>query len=474
MKILLVRAKPEFKDIIHGMPLGLAAVAATARERGRRVEILDLALCADVAAADEALRRKLEETEPEVVGFTAMTVEYPAAARAAALVRSWGGGATIVFGGQHPTVRAEEIAGEPFCDVVVRGEGDLTFPELLDALERQAPLDGVAGLAFRGADGAVALTEPRPLVADLDTLPWPAYELLDMEAYIRANAARTAPKYRRCTQLFTSRGCPWHCIFCHDLFGKRFRGRSAENVVGEIQMLQEKYGIREFMVDDDVFNYDLRRAKRIFQLVVERKVKAAFQFNVGIRLEHFDEELVRLMAAGGTYFVAVAIESASPRIQKMIRKNIHLERAARTLSWMRKYGIRTMGFFMLGFPTETREEMEDTIRLAAALDIQEALFSIATPYPGTELNQMIEESGLYDPDDVSLGGAGFAALKTECCDFKTLRAYQQRAYRTFFLSRGRWLRMLGRMANPRLTWKFLKAIERNFNPFRRRTTSRIS
>lgn len=473
MNVLLVRAKPDFTDMIYGLPVGLAFVAAHARQAGHRVAVADLALSRSTAEADERLISRLRETKPDVVGFTAMTVEYRSAARAARLVREHLPSAAVVFGGQHPTVRAAETAAEPFCDGVVRGEGEEVFTALLGCLERGADLSNVRGLAFRRG-GEVVLTEPHPLVEDLDTLPWPAYDLLEMERYFRANSARTSPKHRRVVQLFTSRGCPWHCCYCHDLFGKRFRGRSPENVVAEMKMLQEKWHIREFMIDDDVFNFDLRRARRIFELIPAEGVRATFQFNNGLRLEHFDEDLVRKMAAAGTHFIAVAIESASPRIQKMIRKHVHLDRAARTLSWMRKYGIRTLGFFMLGFPTETREEIEETIRCAASLDLDEALFSIATPYPGTELSRQVEALGLYDPDRVSLGGEGFSALKTDRFDFAALKDFQRRAYRTFFLAKGRWLRMLPRLLNVRTSWKYLKAIERNFLPARRGKGTRIS
>lgn len=473
MNVLLVRAKPDFTDMIYGLPVGLAFVAAHARQAGHRVAVADLALSRSTTEADERLISRLRETKPDVVGFTAMTVEYRSAARAARLVREHLPSATVVFGGQHPTVRAAETAAEPFCDGVVRGEGEEVFSALLGGLESGADLSKLRGLAFR-RDGEVVLTEPHPLVEDLDTLPWPAYDLLEMERYFRANSARTSPKHRRVVQLFTSRGCPWHCCYCHDLFGKRFRGRSPENVVAEMKMLQETWRIREFMIDDDVFNFDIRRAKRIFELIPAEGVKATFQFNNGLRLEHFDEDLVRRMAAAGTHFIAVAIESASPRIQKMIRKHVHLDRAARTLSWMRKYGIRTLGFFMLGFPTETREEIEETIRCAAALDLDEALFSIATPYPGTELSRQVDAMGLYDPDRVSLGGEGFSALKTDQFDFATLKDFQRRAYRTFFLAKGRWLRMLPRLLNVRTSWKYLKAIERNFLPARRGRGTRIS
>lgn len=460
-------------DMVIGIPIGLTMVGAMAERLNHEVEILDLALEKNERAADERLETRLREKKYDLVGLTAMTVEYESAVRAAQRVKQFDPSIPVVFGGQHATIKAEEVLSQGFCDYVVKGEGEIIFSEFISALARGGSLESVKGLSFK-RNGELVRTPDQDPILDLDGLPWPAYHLLEVERYFEAASARSATKHKRCMQVFTSRGCPWRCTYCHDLFGKSFRARSPENVLGELKLLYDRWGIREFMVEDDIFNLDIERAKKIFDLVKKNYLDVYFQFGNGLRLERFDEELVRKMAEGGTHFVCIAIESASPRIQKMIKKNLKLDKCAQTLSWMRKYKIRTLGFFMLGFPTETREEIEETIRYASQLDLDEALFSIATPYPGTELNQQVMSMNLYDPDLVSRGGEEFQMIKTEQFDYKMLRQYQRKAYRAFFLSKLRYLRMLPKLFDVNSSMKYLRAIERNFLAYGGAKTSRIN
>jgi len=473
MRILLVRAKPDFMDMLIGIPSGLALVGAMAEKMNHEVEILDLALERKQEAADQLLESKLREKHYDLAGLTAMTVEFECASRVARMIKAAYPQMPIVFGGQHPTIRAEDVASKDFCDYVVRGEGEQTFAEFLAALQAGTEMEQVPGLVFK-KDGKIISTAKRELIKDLDSLPSPAYHLLDIEKYFTSLSARTTPRNKRCMQIFTSRGCPWHCVYCHDLFGKGFRARSPENVMKEIRMLYDQYGICDFMVEDDIFNFDMKRAKKIFDMVKASNLKLNFQFNCGLRMELFDEELVRKMSQGGTYFVSVAVETSSPRVQKVIRKNLNLSRSKEVVSWLRKYKIRSLGFFMLGLPTETEEEINQTIKFACDLDLDEALFSIATPYPGTELSRQVTEKKLYDPDKVSLGGETFRQIRTEELDFAKLKKLQRKAYFMFFMTRYRFLRLFPRLLNVNSSKKYLKAIERNFLDFGGAKSTRVN
>jgi anaerobic magnesium-protoporphyrin IX monomethyl ester cyclase len=474
MKILLLRARPDYSDAVIEMPIGLAQVGAIAERLNHEIDILDLVLERDQETADLLLKDKLRAAKYDLVGITGMTPDYGSASRAARMIKAFDAGLPIVFGGQHATLKTDEVVSQDFCDFVVRGEGEQTFEEFLKAYENGRDYSGVAGLAFK-RDGAVVRTPDRPPIEELDKLPFPAYHKIELERYFDIIAARVSPKDRHCIQIFTSRGCPWRCIYCHALFGKSFRARSAENVMAEIQQLYDR-GIRDFIVEDDVFNLDMNRAKRIFDMVKASKLDVHFQFNIGLRLERFDEELVRKMAEGGTYFISIAVESASPRIQKLIRKNLQLDRAAQAVSWMRKYKIRTLGFFMLGFPSETLEDVEQTIKFACDLDLDEALFSIATPYPGTEFSQYIREMGWYDPDLVSQGKEAFHQIRTDHFDYIMLKKLQRKAYIRFFLSRRRYLRLLPRLLNFKTSMKYLKASARvmTYGTFDKAGSTRIN
>lgn len=469
MNILLLRGKPTFMDFIVGIPIGLAYIAPMARQRGHHVEILDLAIEKE---PERCLRAKLAERKWDLAGFSCMTAEWDGAAIAARQVKDYDPSIPTLFGGQHPTIVTEEVLSNDFADMVCRGEGESTFTELLTVLENGGDPAEVVGLAVKRPDGEIRMNPPRPPIEDVDSIPLPAYDLLDLDRYAVAESARHTPKYKRAIQIFTSRGCPWHCTYCHDLFGKKFHPRSAASVLEEMRLLYDKYRIQEFMIEDDIFNFDMDRAKRICDLIVESGMKVSLQFGNGVRLERLDEELIRKMAAAGTHHMCIAIESASPRIQKLSRKYLKLHQVRDVARWSRKYGIETLGFFMIGFPTETVEEIEMTIRFACETELDEALFSIVVPYPGTELSHQIIREQLYDQTD-HLNRVH--RIRTGDFDFRTLKRLQRKAYVKFFLTRFRFVRMLPKLFQIRSSMKYVRAIERNLLPtFLQREASRVN
>ncbi|RPI26132.1 MAG: radical SAM protein [Acidobacteria bacterium] len=460
MNILLVRAKPTFMDMIVGIPIGLVYIAPMAERHGHHVEILDLALEVD---PHPVLLAKLRERKWDLAGLSCMTPEFEGAEIAARQIKEFDSSIPIMFGGQHPTIVPDQVASQEFCDFVCIGEGEETFEEFLDVWSAGADLGQVRGLAYRD-NGQVRRTDPRHAIADVDGIPIPAYQLLDMDRYAEADSARYTPKYKRATQIFTSRGCPWHCTYCHDLFGKKFRARSPENVLKEIRLLYDTYRIQEFMIEDDIFNFDMDRAKKICDLIIESGMTIALQFGNGIRLERLDEELVRKLAAAGTHHVSIAIESASPRIQSLSRKNLKLHMVPDVVRWTRLYKINTLGFFMIGFPGETVEEINMTIRFACETELDEALFSIVIPYAGTEIRSQVIRMGMYDPGAEVDNLRGVIRIETPDFDFKTLKRLQRKAYMMFFLTRFRFLKMLPKLFSLKSSKRYLRAIERNFLP----------
>jgi anaerobic magnesium-protoporphyrin IX monomethyl ester cyclase len=461
MNILLVRAKPTFSDMIPGIPIGLVHVAPMAESRGHHVELLDLALEPD---PEPVLSRKLKERSWALAGFSCMTAEFEGSEKTARRIKEFDPAIRIVFGGQHPSIVAGELIGQSYCDFVVIGEGEETFAHFLEVWERNGDFSEVSGLAYKQPNGAPCVNALRPLIDDVNALPLPAYHLLDMDRYAEADYNRYPPKYRRAVQIFTSRGCPWHCTYCHDLFGKKFRPRSPENVVGEIRHLYDRYRIQEFMIEDDIFNFDMERAKRICDLLAEERLQIGLQFGNGIRLERLDQELIQKLAAAGTHHVAIAIESASPRIQRLTRKNLKLHMVDEVVRWMKQSGIHCLGFFMIGFPTETVEEMKMTIRFACRTDLDEALFNIVVPYAGTQLREQVTRFGLHDAgadvDDLR----EVIRIKTPDFDHAALRRLQRRAYLMFFLSRFRFLKVLPKLFNLHTGKRYLRALHRNFTP----------
>ncbi len=461
MNILLIRGKPTFMDMVVGIPIGLVYIAPGAEQRRHYVEILDLALESD---PEPVLQAKLAERSWDLVGLSCMTAEFEGAEKVAQQVKAYDPEIRVIFGGQHPSIVTDEVMAKEYCDFVCMGEGEEVFNHFLEVYSAEGDLSKVAGLAYKNGSTVCVKNPPRPSIANVDSIPLPAYHLLDMDRYAEAESARFPPKYSRATQIFTSRGCPWHCTYCHDLFGKKFRPRSPESVLEEIKLLYTQYQIREFMVEDDIFNFDMIRAKRICDLIVEEGLEIALQFGNGVRLERLDEELIQKLAAAGTHHMAIAIESASPRLQSQMKKYLKLHMVKDVARWARRYKINTMGFFMIGFPSETVEEMEMTVRFACKTDLDEALFSIVIPYAGTEMNRQVVHEGWFDPSQNRDHLHEVIRIETEDFDFQTLKRLQRKAYLKFFLTRYRFIRMLPKLLSVRSSKRYLKAIERNFLP----------
>jgi radical SAM superfamily enzyme YgiQ (UPF0313 family) len=403
-----------------------------------------------------------------------MSVEFLGGLETARAIKRLSPATHVIFGGQHPTIMPERVMQEEAIDSICLGEGEDTWTEFLGRMSVGQGLEGVAGLWFR-RDGEVVRNPARGTYVDVDAVPMPAYHLLEIERYFDIDFVRFPTIDRRAIQIFTSRGCPYRCIYCHDLFGKKFRGRKPELVWEEIRFLHDTYGIREFMVEDDIFNMDIERAKRICDLVIESGRKLGFQFGNGVRLERFDEELMKKLALAGTHHMAIAIESSNSRVQKMIRKNLKTDRTNEILDWARKYGIETLGFFMLGFPGETVAEINETIQFAARSHFDEALFSIATPYAGTELSDRVHATGSYEGGgDFHEEWEGVVLIKSQQWDHKKLKQLQRKAYLLFFLTRLRFLHILAKMRSPKMFRRYWAAFTRNFAPFFHSQRSRIN
>ncbi len=468
---MLIRPKSAYADVVAGIPIGIAILASVAEKKGHQVRVLDIGLEED---PEGSLKAAFAKMSYDIAGLSCMSVEFLGGLETAQSIRKISPGTHIIFGGQHPTIMPDQAMRADCIDSISIGEGEDVWSEFLDRMSEGKDLLGVQGLWFR-RDGEVVRNAPRNSYVDVDAVPMPAYHLLDLERYFDIDFVRFPTVDRRAIQIFTSRGCPYRCIYCHDLFGKKFRGRKPELVWEEIKHLYDTYGIREFMVEDDIFNMDLNRAKRICDLIIASGLKLGFQFGNGVRLERFDEELMLKLARAGTHHMAIAVESANDRIQKLIKKHLKLQRFNEVLGWAHKYKIETLGFFMLGFPGETVAEINQTIRFASESHFDEALFSIATPYAGTELNDLVRSTGSYEGgDDIHDQWEGVVRIKSAEWDHRKLKSLQRKAYFIFFLTRFRFVKVLLKMKSPRMFRRYWAAFTRNFMPFFEVQRSRIN
>ena len=370
-------------------PIAYAYLAPHIEAQGLKVSIIDLV----VDNIDEnELKDILIQRNPKYVGIKCLSYVAHLSFNAAKIVKEAIPKCLVIFGGHHATTLPRETLSNPYVDFIVRGEGEITIAKLLSALENNLPLDNIKGIGYKVGTQLV-INEDREPIENLDNLPLPAYNLIDMEKYFRFTAMHgMSIRYKRFMPIFTSRGCPYHCIYCNHIQGFKFRPKSPERVLEEIRLLVEKYGIKEFHIEDDTFNVDIKRAKKILGLIISLKQKLYIQFPNGLRADIMDEELADKMKQAGTFLVCLGIETGTDRIMKLIQKTLDLKKVEAAVDILVKKRILTWGYFMLGFPSETKEEMRQTINFAKKLKLHFVSFSIVIPFPGTPLWNMIDTS----------------------------------------------------------------------------------
>ncbi len=377
MRVLLISPPTDsaIKSVIGttGPPLGLAYLASMIREE-HEVKIVD-SLAEDLDFRN--VMRIIKKFDPDVVGITSTTSMIYDAYMVADIAKKINENVFVVVGGPHVTFVPERTLREcSSVDAVVRGEGELTFRELIERLERGKSLKGVLGLSYRN-DGGVVNNPPRPLIKNVDDIPIPSYDLLPMNRYRAGNS--------RFGVVMTSRGCPFNCVFCSSSlqFGKRWRGHSVERVIEELSILRNEYGIREIEFLDDTFTLNRKRAIDLSREIVREGLDISW--SASSRVDTFSEKVGREMKRAGCHTVYFGIESGSERTLKFIGKGITTEKAKNAVKTAKKIGLKALGSFVIGFPEETREDVEKTIRFSKRIGIDFAQFTIATPYPGTRL-----------------------------------------------------------------------------------------
>ncbi len=335
----------------------------------------------------EELETALEDN-PICVGITSMTGSQILGALEAARLVKRSGDVPVVWGGVHGTLFAEQTLAHKDVDMLVKGEGEQTFYELLKRLESHEPMDGLAGVCYK-RDGIVIENEDRPFV-DPDDMPEPPYHLIDIENYMHHLFHE-----KRVLEVESSRGCPYRCAFCYNVLYNRksWRPLSADRVVARLRHLSDTYGIKVFHFLDDAFFIDKHRVRDIMNGILDSgmEIKMGFQ---GIRIDtlaRMDDDILDLCYRAGCRYLQFGVESGSPRIQKMINKQISLDDVESVNKRLAKYPeMITFYNFMCGFPTETKEDLFDSTRLAWLLlkDNSRAMVSAFhhyKPYPGTEL-----------------------------------------------------------------------------------------
>lgn len=389
-RILFIKARiEEHRGEASAPSLGPMLLGAVARGIGWDARCTDTYLVDDDEAA---VRAALREFPADVVGLSALTAEFRSMHRLARVARAARPDAVILAGGAHPSADRDDTLANPAIDAAVLHEGERTLADILARIARGAPWKSVPGIALRDAGGATHETSPRPYIEDLDSLPFPAWDLTDVDAYAKRRGMALIG-LRRYMPLTTSRGCPYRCTYCHDIQGKRFRAHSPAYVLRMVDELREVWGVYDFDITDDIFNFDPERMLEICDGFIARG-DVHFTCPNGIRADRMTVEQVDRMARAGAQYVAIAIETASRRLQKQIRKHLRFDKVQPIVTAFTDRNVFTAGFFMVGFPGETEEELRATIDFAVGSKLHAAYFFVVTPFAGTEMHgDLVDHAG---------------------------------------------------------------------------------
>lgn len=367
-------------------PLGLLYLASYLKQNSaHQVTIID----SEVERLDHPdLRQRIEQLKPDLVGIQALTFTLIDALKTAATVKSYSRNTPVVLGGPHVTIYPQESLMLKDVDYIVRGEGEISFKEMLDNLGNEAGLGAVSGIGFKN-NGKLTLTQKPSFINDLNSIPFPDRTFSPYQKYYSL-LSKNFP----ITTMMTSRGCPYNCIYCERM-GKKFRAVSAEKVLDEIEHCLS-LGIKEIFFHDDTFTIDKKRVFTICELIHKRGLK--FDWDARVRVDTVNYELLFSMKKAGCHRISFGVESGNARILKNLRKGITLKQVETAFQQCRKLKIQTLADFMIGSPGESRQDIMETISFSRKLGADYAQFSVTTPYPGTDLYREALAKGVIGSD----------------------------------------------------------------------------
>ncbi len=405
-------------------PLGLAYIAAVVREKGFDVKILE-ANAHDLN--HEQMRQIIVDYNPD---FVAMTGASSMMNEITELCKLLPEKAKVIFGGIHASSMPDDVLRDyPRIDVLVRGEGE----EAIIGILQEKPLGKILGVSYRDKKGKIIHNKDAPFIEDLDSLPFPARDLLPMEKYFSFEARKYPIDY-----VVSGRGCPYRCIFCADFItsGRKMRARSAANIVKEIQYLVDTYGTQEIDFQDDNFTLYPERVREFCDLMIKTGLNKKIIWKVanGVRCDKLSLQMLKHMKAAGCYMLSLGIESGNQEILNKMRKAEKLEDIKNAAIWCDKVGINSRGLFIFGLLGENRETMLDTIKFAKSLPLDTATFHVCIPMPKTEYWEIIKREGQL----LDVGWEGYTAYSEGAFKHgevtpELMSEMQKKAYKEFYL-----------------------------------------
>lgn len=415
--------------------LGLLYVAGYLKKHGACTPgIID---CLAEGYDIQDLERIIQLEQPDIVGFSVLTFNLLDCLSAAKAIKRVSPDTKICFGGYHVTLYPKESLNLPNVDYVVFGEGEITFTELVKyhrafqaGKNNLEDLKSIEGIGWIDEQGNQVLNSSRKNLDNLDELPYPAHDLIDLKKYTVVLGEQSAV-----ASIQTSRGCPAKCTFC-DIRLTRFRYRSEENVVAEIKWLLS-LGMKEFFFLDDTFTINRNRALRLCKLLIKENL--GIKYKISSRIDKVDEELLSYLAKSGCYRIHYGVESGSQRVLDYLQKEISIDQVHEVMNLTKKVNIQIFVYMMIGVPTETKEEMLKSVELINKVQPDHVNYSICSPFPKTYLyEQALTESQIKDDywQNFADNPDSSFKIKTLNKDFDEveLRRMQDFAMRQFYMS----------------------------------------
>jgi len=426
--------KPAFKAGFLNPPLGLCYIASSLQKKGYEAFIID------AESGDESLEEVVRNglsLKPDVIGITATSPVFTSALEMSRAIKKLSS-VPIVLGGPHVTIMKNQVLEEyPEFDFGVIGEGEETLPELFEAITGKHDFFNIQGLIYRDGGNRVIVTQERPVLKDIDNLPFPDRTLIHNERYTRSVPGKGIVK---AAAVMSSRGCPFQCIYCAIKKipgGNHVRMRSAKNVVDEIEYIVKKLGIRHISFNDDDLTMSRNRTIQMCEEILKRKIEITWE---GLtRATLVDRELFQIMKEAGFVRVSFGIESGNPEILKGLNRNVTLEDVEKAIEMAKAAGLITRGSIMIGLPNDTRKTVKETLDYVCRLKfLDQVIINITTPYPGTVLEEMAKrgEGGmrLLSEDLSELRRFGNAVIEVNDLKKQDLIKFQKAGLLKFYLS----------------------------------------
>jgi anaerobic magnesium-protoporphyrin IX monomethyl ester cyclase len=440
--------QPMINDGNFTPPIGMLIMSAIMENNGWEVCYFDERLGHDVI-------KLLVDFKPSIVGISAVTPSVLRGRELADEIKKVLPETFIVFGGPHPTSMPEEVAGWDSVDFVVVGEGEHALSDLCQWFlsgKEPSELSKIPNLCYK-INGNVVHNEIHSflLPQELDLLPMPAFHILDIEQIFRKTRHGLFQKGNRILPIMGSRGCPNRCTFCCRMMGYKIRYRDTKLLINEIETMVKRYNLDEIYFEDDNFTVNQQRALDILNSLIERDLGVYIKFANGIRADAVNAEILDRMKKAGCYSISFGIESGSPRVLNMMRKNLSLDKARENVKLAKSMGLLVGSNCIIGYPGETVSDIDESLDYFLSLDLDSMAVVNLIPFPGTEVRRICEENGYLTPEAKNWNNYIFdidkprILIETELMDRATLLYTLNRAYRKIYLNPRKVLKILTHM-----------------------------